>query len=175
MRPMIITKGALGASDWKKIDPHKIAFGAGFGVTLSAAGSLTYSVQHSFDDIDANIPCNFSRTTTALTITFPSAHGLTTSDSVVLSGLSGSTNLVGNFAVTTVSSPTSIIVTVTNAGATAGVINASPMRVFNHSVVASQTVAKDGNYAYPIFAFRLNVTAYTSGVATMTLIEQGVK
>jgi len=41
---------------------------------------------------------------------------------------------------------------------------------FDHSVVTGQTGNKDGNYAYPIYALRLNVTAYTSGTVTITAI-----
>lgn len=42
---------------------------------------------------------------------------------------------------------------------------------FDHSSIAAQTTNKDGNYAFPVRAVRLNVTAYTSGGATMTVLQ----
>ena len=42
---------------------------------------------------------------------------------------------------------------------------------FTHSSVASQTTNKDGNYAFPVRAIRLNVTAWTSGGATLTILQ----
>jgi hypothetical protein len=42
---------------------------------------------------------------------------------------------------------------------------------FPHSSIAAQTTSKDGNYAFPVTAIRLNVTAYTSGGATMTVLQ----
>lgn len=173
MRPIVISQGAAGFTNWKKVDPHKQYWGVGFGVTLSASANLTYSVQHSFDDTGANIPCQVTRSTTTLTITFPAAHGLTTSDSVIISGGSP---WDGNYAVASVSSSTVITVTVANTGATSYKdLAVSPMRIFNHSSVVAKTTAQDGNYAYPIFAVRLIVTAYTTGVATLTFIEAGIK
>jgi hypothetical protein len=44
---------------------------------------------------------------------------------------------------------------------------------FDHSTVTGKTVNSDGNYAYPVTAIRLNVTAYTSGSATLHIVENG--
>jgi hypothetical protein len=44
---------------------------------------------------------------------------------------------------------------------------------FDHPDATGKTVNTDGNYAYPVRAVRLNVTAYTSGTATLTLIQAG--
>lgn len=45
---------------------------------------------------------------------------------------------------------------------------------FSNSGITAQTTNKDGNYAFPVRAVRLNVTAGTSPNVTMTLI-QGVR
>jgi hypothetical protein len=37
--------------------------------------------------------------------------------------------------------------------------------------MSALTATDDGNYNFPIRAIRLNVTAYTSGSATMTLLQ----
>lgn len=42
---------------------------------------------------------------------------------------------------------------------------------FDHSVLTGMVANKDGNYAFPIAAVRLNVTAYTSGSVIMTLLQ----
>lgn len=41
----------------------------------------------------------------------------------------------------------------------------------DHASLAAMTADEDGNYAFPVRAVRLNVTAWTSGSATMTLIH----
>lgn len=42
---------------------------------------------------------------------------------------------------------------------------------FKHSSVTAQTANKDGSYTAPVRAIRLNVTAYTSGSATLTILQ----
>jgi hypothetical protein len=42
---------------------------------------------------------------------------------------------------------------------------------FAHSTLAAKTANADGNYAFPIRAVRINVTAYTSGTATLTILQ----
>lgn len=42
---------------------------------------------------------------------------------------------------------------------------------FTHSTLTAKTANADGNYAFPIRAVRLNVTAYTSGTATLTILQ----
>ncbi len=44
---------------------------------------------------------------------------------------------------------------------------------FNHATMAAKTASSDGNYAFPVRATRLNVTAYTSGTATFKIVQAG--
>jgi hypothetical protein len=44
---------------------------------------------------------------------------------------------------------------------------------FNHPTLASLTANADGNYAFPVTAIRLNVTAGT-GTATLTIVQAGI-
>ena len=46
---------------------------------------------------------------------------------------------------------------------------------FPNATLAAQTANGDGNYAFPVTAIRLNVTSYTSGTATLTIIQAGVE
>ena len=45
---------------------------------------------------------------------------------------------------------------------------------FSHATMVNKTTSFDGNYAYPVTAIRLNVTVYTSGSATMTVVQAGI-
>ncbi len=173
MRPYQITLGAAGSSPWKKVDPHKRSWAMSAAVTLDATANLTYSVEYSYDDTGANIPCTISRTTTVATITFPSPHGLTTADSVIVTG-TGSTNLDGSFAVASVPSSTTVTYTVSNTGITSAIHpQVSPMRVFALTALAAQTAKKDSNFTAPIWAIRLTISSYTAGSATLTALQVG--
>jgi len=44
---------------------------------------------------------------------------------------------------------------------------------FPNSGLSAKTASLDGNYAFPITAVRLNVSSYTGGSATMTVIQAG--
>ena len=44
---------------------------------------------------------------------------------------------------------------------------------YDHATLTAKTTSSDGNYAYPVTAIRLNITAYTSGSAVMTVIQAG--
>lgn len=107
MRPIRVTVGAATVSQPIILDLYRDPFNVGLGVALSAGASLTYKVQHTFDDV-------FADTFNPATATW-----------------------------------------------------------YDHTTLVSKTTSADGNYAFPITALRLNVTAYTSGSATMTTIQAG--
>lgn len=44
---------------------------------------------------------------------------------------------------------------------------------FDHPVVASQSGSNVGNFAFPVRGVRLNVSSWTSGTATLTVIQSG--
>lgn len=97
--PGIVTKTGTGTSAWIPVDYTQANFGIGFGCVVS--GTVTYDVQHTFDNIQ-----DTSVTPTA----------------------------------------------------------------FTHSTVTSKTTDQDGNYAFPIRAIRLNVSAGTGSV-TITILQ----
>lgn len=97
--PSIVTQTGTGTSAWIPVDYTQNAFGIGFGCVVS--GTVTYDVQHTFDNIfDSSI------------------------------------------------TPTA----------------------FTHSSVTGKTANQDGNYAFPVRAVRLNVTA-GSGSVTITVLQ----
>lgn len=108
MRPIRVTVGSQAASSVIPLDTYKDPFNVSIGVALSAGATLTYSVQHTFDDV--NDPA-FDPTTATW---------------------------------------------------------------FSNSGLSAKTTSLDGNYAFPVTAIRLNVSAYTSGTAQMTVIQAGM-
>lgn len=105
MRPAIVTASASGASSMLVVDYVVPVFAIGIGCVVSNGASLTYKVQHSFDDPN---------------------------------------------------------------------LGANNMTWFDHAFITGQTGNKDGNYAFPIRATRLNVTAFSSGTVTMTILQGGM-
>jgi len=108
MRPIRVSVSSQAASATIPLDTYQDPFNVSIGVVLSAGASLTYSVQHTFDDVYAN---NFDPATATW---------------------------------------------------------------FNNSGLTSKTTSLDGNYNMPVTAVRLNVTTYSSGTATMTVIQAGM-
>jgi len=109
MRPVRLTVSSQAASAICPMDQYISPFNVGLSVNLSSGATLTYTVQHTFDDV-------FSPT-----------------------------------------------------------FDASTAKWFDHSSLAAKTASSDGNYAYPVSAIRLNVSAYTSGTATLNILQAGVR
>ena len=56
----------------------------------------------------------------------------------------------------------------------AAAFNPNTATWFDHATLAAKTASSDGNITVPVSALRLNVTAYTSGTVTMTVIQAGM-
>lgn len=97
--PSIVTQTGTGTSAWIPVDYTQANFGIGFGCVVS--GTVTYDIQHTFDNIQ---------------------------DSSI--------------------TPTA----------------------FTHGTVTGKTANQDGNYAFPIRAIRINITAGTGSV-TLTVLQ----
>ena len=108
MRPIRVTVGSATSSAPIPLDTYRGPFNVGIGVVLSSGADLTYTVEHTFDNVFAP---GFDPATATW---FPTT------------GLS------------------------------------------------ARTASMDGNYAFPVVATRLRVSAWVSGTATMTVIQAGV-
>ena len=108
MRPVRVSVGSQAVSRPIPLDVNNGPFNVGVGVAVTGGATLTYTVQHTFDDVWA-----------------PGFD------------------------------PTSAV-------------------WFPNSSLAAKTASLDGNYAFPVTAVRLNVTAWTSGTATMTVVQAGM-
>jgi hypothetical protein len=108
MRPVTITASASGGSTPVVLDFRLNPFSVAIGCVVSAGATLTYTIQHTFDD--------------------PFQSG--------------------------------------------GLTNAT---WFDHddSGLVNQTGNANGNYAFPVRASRINVTAYTGGSVTVTYVQSG--
>lgn len=108
MRPIRVTVASQASSAPVPLDHYQGPFNVGIAVVLSAGASLTYTVEHTFDDVFA-------------------------------SGF-----------------------------------DASTATWFPNSGLAAKTTSLDGNYAFPIMALRLRISTYSSGTASMTVIQAGM-
>lgn len=97
-----VTVGSQTTSSPIPVDYMASNFNVGFGVVINGGGTLTYSIEHTFDNV-------FDP---AITPTW-----------------------------------------------------------FTHVSVSGETTNQDGNYTSPIRALRLNVTAWTSGSATLSVLQ----
>lgn len=176
MRPITVRQSAAGFTQWIPVNRLQTDFDVGIGVEISSGGSLTYSVEHTFDQLYSDLwNLNFvkiARATTTATVTTKTSHGLTAGDWVQILN-SGSSVLDGTFSVATVGSATTFTYTVANSGPTAdgGLATLQSARVFPNIILAGVTTRGDTNYSAPIVAVRLNVTTYGSGFADMQVIQ----
>jgi len=108
MRPIRVTVGSATSSAPIPLDTYADPFNVSIGVVLSAGATLTYTVEHTFDDVFA---ANFDPATATW---------------------------------------------------------------FANSGLSAKTTSLDGNYVSPVTAVRLRVSSYTSGDATMTVIQAGM-
>ncbi len=169
MKSKIVSLSSVGVTPWVPLDYRQNPFSVSLGVDLdSAASGITYTVQHTFDDPGKKIvPASITRSGTTVTVTFLSAHDLNTGDSIIVEG-SGVNGMDGYFTVT-VSTTTVLTYTSSISGTATGNLDTRivTFRVFPHATLAAQTAAGDGNYAFPVQATRLNVTAYSAGKASL--------
>lgn len=165
--------GAAGAfSQWIPVNGAQNPFSVSLSTNLDPTSVLTYSIQHTFDNPQILFPvANASRVTTVATLTLVN-HGAVVGDTVLVQGAGAPFD--GYFNVATVVDANNLTYTVADAGPTSAFLDvrASICRVFPHASLVAQTTNKDGNYAFPIAATRIIITAFTSGAVAFT-VKQG--
>jgi len=154
---MTVTEGTVGA--WQPVDRR--SYGTiGFTVRPHTSSAGTYSVNYTLSDLQRGREnCVLSRTTTTLTITYPT-HGLTTADDVIISGVLGS-DYGGRYKVASVVDANNITVTVADAGSAT---LATVARVVVDTVTDFSAVSGllSGNIFASISAIRLDATNVTT-------------
>lgn len=176
MRPQTVRLASATFSPWIVLDHLVQGFVVGLGVKLSSNGNLTYSVQHTFDNIlqDEVLNTSLTRSTTTATLT-KTNHGLSVADYIKVSGAGAPFD--GEYAVASVVDQNSITYTVLNSGLTTSTNQPRFVyaRLFTHLTLAAQTTSQQGNYVAPPIATRLIVSSYTAGYADFTVIQGGLQ
>lgn len=176
MKP-IYRQGAVGFGPAIPVDYRSVAFAVGVMGILSSNATLTWGVQHTLDDPgpDGAFPVSYSQTTTTITVTDlrslngVTGHGLSVADSVYLTGIAGTPD--GNYQVASIVSQTQYTVTSAVSQTASGNAAAHNFRWDNHVSLVNQTTRADGNYAFPVRAIRLNVSAYTAGYIDLIILQ----
>lgn len=174
------TLSANGNTPWISVNPWLInGATVGLALTFSPDANLTASVQYTYDDpMQTPKAVTLARSGTSLTVTL-AGHGLNTGDNVILSNPNGDANNIwgsGNpgtsYDVASVTDDNNFVVTVANTGAAAAGGSVQTFRVFTHPTLGNQVGAPptriDGGFSWQIGAFRLKVSGYTAGTATLT-------
>jgi len=173
MRPTSVRMSAAGFSSWIPLNQYSDNFGVGLGATVSNDATLTYTVQHTFDDLYATrTDFSIARVTTTATVTMAN-HGLVAGDWIQV--LNAGVPLSGTFQVATVTNDGVFTYTVVDSGVTASADGATiqTARVFTHTDISGETTSQNGNYAFPPRACRLLVSAYTDGTVDLTVVPGG--
>ena len=162
MRPKKQTFSAAGDANWSPVDFRGDQFGVSIGVNVS--GTLTYSIQHSFDSPYNTMPVTITRTTTTAVADFGEPHGKVVGDSINVIGIRED-NLDGVHEITAVAANTvSYVVADTGSALEEG--KAVLFSVFSNDDLAALTASADGGYVLAPSVTRLTVSAYTSGTVT---------
>ena len=181
MRQQVTTLSAAGQSPWLFMDSRRYngRFNASLATTLSQAANLTYDVELTYDQNskERDQQVSISRASTVATVTLAD-HGLRANDSVILfdsnfTSHNPNSNFEGVFQVVTTPNDNTFTITVADTGDTSGIARLRSFRVFKHPTLQGDTIGEGGIQNEPVTAVRLNVTSYTTGSITLTVLQQG--
>lgn len=180
---------AAGISAWRVPGPMMLSPGGlGLALTFSTNANLTAAVQYTYDDPTQTArQVTINRAGTVATVTDP-GHNLNVGDNVQIesdpSGTFGPVLPTGGpfgagpsapvgWDVASVVDQNTYTLTVPNAGSVGPVVCAlQSFRVFTHPTMGNQSGTPpariDGGFNWQIGAYRLKVSAYTAGTATLT-------
>lgn len=185
MRLVRATLSAAGATVLA-LDPHKIEANMLPILYGNSTVNATAQVDGVISDLGANTPVSISRTTTTVTVTFPTTdpHRLGgTSDYITISG-TGISGIDGTFAIATITSPTVLTYTSTVSATSTALGVAVPLR-FAAVVIASAAVSATAPATVavsattlplqfvPFSALILKCTIYTAGVIHLDVRQAG--
>lgn len=178
-----VTLGAAGDSQWIPLNPLLVdPESVGLGLTFSYDANLTASVQYTYDD-----PTQSTRTVTitrvgaVATVNDP-GHNLNANDSITV--YSDPTGTFGpiqatpqtppvNWDIAAITDANNYTVAVPNAGSLGpDICQIQSFRVFTHPTMGNQVgippARIDGGFQWQVGAYRLKVSGYTAGKATLS-------
>jgi hypothetical protein len=184
MRVTQVSLVSATQSSWIPHDYYQTPANIGLAGFISSGATLTYGVQFTLDDLGpgAERQVLTSQSTTVVTVTDNGppgnggTHGLSVGDYVRLYG-TGIAGLDGEYvSVATIVSATQYTLTSLTSQTVSPAVPAKVItaRVFTHAVLTAQTTRATGNYTVATRGSRLNVTAYTSGTATLEVLQGGM-
>lgn len=179
MRQQVVRLDDLGFSQWLPVDNRRFSteFQVGLQANLDDLSDLTYNVEVTKDlfSKERDQRCTIARVTTTATVTLI-GHGLKTGDNVIIfdtnyTNHNPELNLEGSLNVTVVDKDT-FTYTVVDTGQTSAIGRIITF-VVNQTNISGETLAVTDSTTDPVSAFRLNVTAFTAGAVTLTVLQQG--
>lgn len=172
------TLSAVGDSPWMIPGPMLLSAAVALALSFTSNANLTAEVQYTYDDpAQTPLAVTFTRSGTTLTVNYP-AHGLNAGDTVDLSsaagigGITSTNNTQTNLDVAAITDQNNFTVAVANAGITADTGFARIYKLFLHPTLqglsGTPPTKTDGFFNEPVAAFRLKLTSWTAGSATLT-------
>ncbi len=166
------------------LDPAETYFGNGIIAYGSSTINATAQVDATISDLGANIPVTYSQSTTAITVTFPTANPHTlggTSDYVTIAN-TGIAGVDGTWPVASVTSDTVIVLTSTTSQTKSGNAIAIPLRLYQ-AIIATGAMAATVKiptvtaanpfYTIPFSALILKTTTYVAGTIYLDVRQTG--
>jgi hypothetical protein len=186
MRLIRASLGAVGIAVLP-LDTHEITIQDYIMMYCSKAGAanIVGQLDATISDLGNHIQATYSQTTTAITVTFPTAqpHTLGSAvDYVTLSG-TGIVGVDGTWPVASVTNDTVLVLTSTTSQTKSGTVIATPLRTAINLIAASTTLlitpltpvatAALPAYTTPWSAVIFNVTTWTAGTAYLDIRQIG--
>jgi len=187
MRLMRATVSAAGSAILV-LDPHKITYGANMMMYGNSTINATAQVDATISELTIKTPVTISRSSTTVTVTFPTTDPHTlggTADYVIISG-TGVSSIDGIYPLASVSSNTVLTYTSSVSGTLATVGYAVPVRL-HQTAIASGVVSATtpavpaanaaGSYieGSTFSALILKCTSYTAGTVYLDVRQEGLK
>jgi len=176
MKAKTFTLNAPGATPWWMTETKTTPFSVGVQVDCAGGGTYSYKLQYGFStDYDVVQTDLLTRAAGVATLVFPSNHGLSVGDSVVVWGSAnnnaGST-MDGTFDVASVVDLKTITFAVTNSGPTtvpSGQVRVKKIHCFDDTTFPAATAAsKAGSVSIPANFMRIVAVTVTTGTLNVT-------
>lgn len=160
-------------SPWLRLNHYMWDYSIGFRAQPATGTTGTYSIQESLSNPEQFVMCNFSRSTTTLTLTYTN-HGLVVGDGVFLQGTPWDTTNGQSIAVATVADANTMTLTVANTGATAGALAACFIRINTDSNYSAVSDVQTGSTTGGMQLIRVaKLTGTLSGRVTLEVTQSG--
>lgn len=161
---------SVTTSPWIRVE-HSSPAGTEISLQITVSGTNTSKVQYTLSDLSCSMIGSISRSTTTATVTHDGTRVVSVGDSLIVQG-AGSPFDTTTGVVASVPSSTTFTYTVADSGASdthyARIAVINPV---DHDTLTAIAATDVGNLAFPVTAVRLNCTAYTSGAAELTVIQ----